>query len=325
MNHKRRQVLSAAVGCVMASMPAWAFAQGFPSKAVTILVASAPGGPLDAAARAVAQYLTGVWGVPVVVDHRPGAGGTIAAAALARAPADGLTLMLATRAVAINPSLYEKLTFDTANDIAPVAMINEQPNMLVVPRAFPAKNIPELIQLLRQNPGKYTFGSAGNGGIPHMAGEMFMRASGTKLIHVPYKGTAPLLNDLLAGRVDMTFASPPSVASPLSDGRIRALAIASPKRSPLLPDVATFAELGLQDMNITSWYGLFAPARTSPEVIRKINADVVAFLKTPAAIKWITGQGAHPTPISVQDFNAEFQRDLVTFSALLKSMGVKLD
>jgi tripartite-type tricarboxylate transporter receptor subunit TctC len=322
---RRRHVIQAAAGWSAVSFAGLAAGQAFPSKPVTILVASAPGGPLDAAARLVAQHLTTAWAQSVVIEHRAGAGGTIAAGALARAVPDGHTLMMATRAVVINPSLYDKLPFDTATDIVPVAMVNEQPNLLVVPRAFPGQTMPELLKLVRQNPGKYSFGSPGNGGIPHLAGEMFMRATGTRLIHVPYRGAGPLMNDFLAGRVDMTFASPGTVVGQLGDGRITALAVASPERSPLAPSVPTFAELGIKDMNITSWYGLFAPARTPAAIVRKINADVVGFLRSPGGAQKIAQQGAQPTPLSVEEFQGEFQRDLAGFAALLKGMNVKIE
>ncbi|MCD6076459.1 MAG: LacI family transcriptional regulator [Ramlibacter sp.] len=319
---KRTLVLLAAAAL---ALPALAATPAYPAKAVTILVASAPGGPLDDAARRLGQHLTSIWNVPVVVDHRPGAGGTIAAAALARAPADGHTLLIATRAIVVNPALYEKLTFDTATDIQPVAKVNEQPTLLAVARHFPAKTYADVIALLRKDPGKYSFGSAGNGGIPHIAGEMFMRASGTKMIHVPYKGLAPVLTDMQAGRIDMTFASPQTVSAFLADGRLKAIAVASPARSPLSPDLPTFAELGLKDMNISSWYGLFAPAKTAPEIVQKINAGVVDFQKSAAAQKWLREQGAEATPQSVQQFTEDFHRDLVAMSDLLKRLGVKAE
>lgn len=321
----RRQLVLAAAVWSGASVPHLAGAQSYPTKTVTIMVASAPGGPLDSTARMLGQHLGTLWGVPVVVDNRPGAGGTIAAGLLARAEPDGHTLMLATRAIVINPSLYKKLPFDTASEIAPVAMINEQPNLLVVPKSFPARTVQDLVKLARQNPGKYSFGSPGNGGIPHLAGEMFMRATGTRLVHVPYRGAGPLMTDLLGGRIDMTFASPGTVVAQLGDGQVRALAIASPSRSPLAPGVPTFAELSVKDMNITSWYGLFAPAKTPVATIKRINTDVVAFLKADSNAKRIAAQGAQATPMSVEAFNAEFKGDLAAFATLLKGMNVQVD
>jgi len=326
MDPNRRLFVTAAAGCLAASLPGLARAQAFPSKAVTIIVATPPGGPLDAAARMVGQNLTAVWGVPVVVDHKPGAGGTIAAAALARAPADGHTLLLAQRAVTINASLYKKLPFDTATEIAPVAMINEHTNILVVPKAFPAQNVTELLALLRQRPGQHSFGSVGAGGVSHIAGEMFMRATGTQLIHVPYRGVAPLLNELLAGRLDMTFTSVASVMPQLNDGRVRGLAVASMQRSPMVSDVPTFAELRVNNMNISSWHALFAPGKTPADVMRKINADVVALLRKPETVKWIASQGASPAPaLSVDEFHADFRRDIADFAALLKGLNIQPD
>lgn len=321
---KRRQVLLRAAGLAAACAPPLVWAQSFPSKNVTLVVASAPGGPLDAAARLVAQHLTTAWGQSVIVDHKAGAGGTVAAAALARAPADGHTLMFSTRAVVINPSLYERLPFDTATEISPVAMVNDQPNMLVVPHSLPVQSLQELLALVRQNPGKHSFGSPGNGGIPHLAGELFMRSTGAKLIHVPFKGAGPLMNDLLAGRIDMTFGSPGTFVSQMKDGKVMPLAVASPKRSPLMPEVPTFTELGVKDVNITSWYGMFAPAKTPANVLNRINTDVVAYLKSPDAARRIAAQGAHPTPMSLDEFNSEFKRDLALFSSLVKTLNIKL-
>jgi tripartite-type tricarboxylate transporter receptor subunit TctC len=320
----RRKILTQGLATLSAIYaPSFVKAQSFPTKPVTLIVASAPGGPLDAAARLVAQHLTGVWGQSVVVDHKAGAGGTIAAAALARATADGHTLMLSTRAVVINPSLYDKLPFETLSDIAPVAMVNEQPNVLGVPTTLSVQTLSELLNLVRKNPGVHSFGSPGNGGIPHIAGEMFMRSTGTKLIHVPYKGAGPLMNDLLAGRIDMTFGSPGTFVAHMKDGKIIPLAVASPKRSPLMPEVPTFAELGVQDVNITSWYGLFAPGKTPINVLSRINTDITAFLRTPEGAKRILAQGAHPTPLSLDEFSAEFKRDLSSFPALVKTLGLK--
>lgn len=322
---KRRQILlQGAAGLAGSCIAPLVRAQAFPSKTVTLMVASAPGGPLDAAARLVAQHLTTAWGQSVVVDHKAGAGGTVAAAALARAPADGHTLMFSTRAVVINPSLYEKLPFDTATEIAPVAMVNEQPNLLVVPRSLPVQSLHELLALVRQNPGKHSFGSPGNGGIPHLAGELFMRSTGAKLIHVPFKGAGPLMNDLLAGRVDMTFGSPGTFVSQVKEGKVMPLAVASPTRSSLMPEVPTFAELGVKDVNITSWYGIFAPAKTPASILNRINTDVVAFLKSPDGTRRIAAQGAHPTPMSLDEFNSEFKRDLTLFSSLVKTLNIKL-
>jgi tripartite-type tricarboxylate transporter receptor subunit TctC len=190
MRSKRRALLLLPAACLVPTIVARAASSAYPAKAVTILVASAAGGPLDEAARRLGLYLSTRWGVPTVIDDRGGAGGTIAASILARAPADGYTLMLSTRGIVINPSLYSNLSFDTANDILPVAKLNEQSTILVAAKHVPARNFEELMGSIRQQPGKFSYGSAGNGGIPHIAGEIFMKASGAKITHVPFKGLA---------------------------------------------------------------------------------------------------------------------------------------
>lgn len=322
--YKRRTWSALVAVCIALAAPV-AKSQAFPSKAVTILLASTPGGPLDASARMVAQHLSSVWGVSVLVDYRPGAGGTIAAGTLARAPADGHTLMISTRAVVINPSLYSKLPFDTETDIAPVALINEQPNLLVVSKDFPAKTVPELLKLLQQNPGKYTYGSAGHGGIPHMAAEMFMQATGFKLVHIPYKGAASLMTDLLGGRVDMTFSSPGTSISQISVGKVIPIAIAAQSRTPLMPNIPTFAEFGVKNFSITSWYGLFAPSKTPQATLRKINSDLNSYLKSPDTVKRFATGGSVPRPLTLEEFNAEFKRDLQNFAKLLRDLDIKVD
>ena len=302
-----------------------AIAQNFPSKPITLIVSSAPAGPLDAAGRMLADYLSKSLGKPVVIENRPGASGAVAAGILAKSPADGYTLMISTRAITINPSLYQKLPFDTSKAFTPVAMVMGQPNLLVVGKDFPARTVPQLIQVLKDNPEKYTFGSPGSGGIPHLAGEMFKSFTGTSILHIPYKGAAPLMTDLLGGRVDMTFSSPGTALAQINEGKVFPIAIASDKRSPLLPNIPTFAEYGIKGFNIESWYGVFAPAGTPSEVVKLLNQEINAFLRTEDAKKRISNLGATPVILSPEEFKILFDDDLSRFNKLVRQLSIGVD
>jgi tripartite-type tricarboxylate transporter receptor subunit TctC len=264
-------------------------------------------------------------GKPVVIENRPGASGAVAAGILAKAPADGYTLMISTRAITINASLYQKLPFDTSKAFIPVAMVMGQPNLLVVGKDFPARTVPQLIQVLKENPEKYTFGSPGSGGIPHLAGEMFKSFTGTSILHIPYKGAAPLMTDLLGGRVDMTFSSPGTALAQINEGKVFPIAIASDKRSPLLPNIPTFAEYGIKGFNIESWYGVFAPAGTPSEVVKLLNQEINAFLRTDDAKKRISNLGATPAIISPEEFKILFDEDLTRFNKLVRQLSIGVD
>jgi tripartite-type tricarboxylate transporter receptor subunit TctC len=301
-----------------------AIAQNFPSRPITLIVSSAPAGPLDAAGRMLADYLSKSLGKPVVIENRPGASGAVAAGILAKAPADGYTLMISTRAITINPSLY-KLPFDTSKAFMPVAMVMGQPNLLVVGKDFPARTVPQLIQVLKDNPEKYTFGSPGSGGIPHLAGEMFKSFTGTSILHIPYKGAAPLMTDLLGGRVDMTFSSPGTALAQVNEGKVFPIAIASDKRSPLLPNIPTFAEYGIKGFNIESWYGVFAPSGTPLDVVKLLNQEINAFLRTEDAKKRISNLGATPVILNPEEFKILFDDDLSRFSKLVRQLSIGVD
>ncbi|MEI7532115.1 MAG: tripartite tricarboxylate transporter substrate binding protein [Betaproteobacteria bacterium] len=301
------------------------FAQTFPNKPITLIVSSAPAGPLDAAGRMLSDYLSKRLGRAVVIENRPGASGAIAAGILAKAPADGYTLMISTRAITINPALYHKLPFDTGKDFVPVAMVMEQVNLLVVSKDFPARTVPQLIKILKDNPDKYSFGSPGNGGIPHLAGEMFKSLSGTSILHIPYKGAAPLMTDLLGGRVDMTFSSPGTALAQVNEGKVFPIAIASEKRSSLLPNIPTFSEYGLKGFNIDSWYGVFAPSGTPAEITRLLNQEINNYLKTEDARKRITNLGASPVIMTSEEFKTIFDDDIIRFSKLVRQLAIGVD
>ena len=315
--------IALALFCSGISVPS--LAQNFPNKPLTLIVSSAPAGPLDAAGRMLSDYLSRNLGKPVVIENRPGASGAVAAGLLAKASPDGYTLMITTRAITINPSLHQKLPFDTSKAFTPIAMVMEQANLLVVGKDFPARTVPQLIKVLKENPEKYSFGSPGNGGLPHLAGEMFKSFTGTSILHIPYKGAAPLMTDLLGGRVDMTFSSPGTALAQISEGKVFPIAIASEKRSPLLPQIPTFAEFGIKGFHIDSWYGVFAPTGTPPEIVKLLNQEINNFLRTEDGKKRIGNLGATPTPQSAEDFKVLFDEDLLRFGKLVRQLAIGVD
>lgn len=294
-----------------------------PRHPVRLVAVSTPAGSLDSTARAVAEHLSKAWGQPVLVDNRPGANGTIAAGIVAKAPADGLTLLYSTRVISMNAALY-KLPFDTTA-LVPVAMILNQPTLLVVGKKFAAHDLPGFLRLARETPGKYSFGSTGNGSVPHLAGESFQKVSGLKLIHVPYKGGAPVMNDIMAGTIDMTFGSVGSTISQIRDGSAVPLAIAADKRAPQLPNVPTFAEAGLPGYYVDSWYGVFAPPGTPPETVQAINAEINRYLRSPEAAKKFDGMGATPASSTPASFRKEFDGDLVMYRQMAQELNLKAE
>ncbi len=315
---------------VIATALAWGSASvnaadpAYPTRAITLVVSSAASGPLDTTARIVADHLSKAWGHPVIVDNRPGANGTIGSALVAKAPADGYTLLYTTRAISMNAALYSKLPYET-KAFTPIVRVLDQPNMLVVSKKFAARDVPTLMKLLRENPGKYNYASTGSGGVPHIAGETFKKATGTSIMHIPYKGAAPLMNDIIGGTIDMTFSSPGTSMAFINDGQVFPVAIASAKRSPLLPNVPTFAEFGIQGVNVDSWYGIFAPPGTPDFVVKKVHQEANRFLRTPEAARRFEALGASPAVESTETFKADFEEDLVFHRKLALELGLKVE
>ncbi len=255
-------------------------AEPYPSKPVRIVVPLSAGAA-DTLARAIAVKLGEKWGQPVVVENRPGAGTTLGTDVVAKAPADGYSLLMATFSHAVNATFYRHLPFDTVKDFSTVTLVASAPNVLEVPAASPAKSVGELIAQAKGQPDQLNFASAGNGSSSHLAGELFKTMTGAKITHVPYKGAAPALNDLLGGRVQMSFDPLPSSLSHIKAGKLRALAVTTSSRSPVLPDVPTLAEAGLPGYELNGWSGLLVRSGTPPEIVRKLNEDIVAILRTP--------------------------------------------
>jgi len=301
-------------------------AADYPSRPVTLVVAFTPGGASDVLARILGRKLEQVLGQPFVIDNRPGAGGNVAAEAVAHGAADGYTLLVGNNAIiATNAALYKKINFDPERDFAPVGLIGSQANILVVNPAVPANSLAELIALAKANPGKLNFASSGHGLAAHLAGELFKAEAKIDIVHVPYKGAAPALQDVIAGHVQMMFATASSVVPQIRDGKVRPLAVATLKRTAVLPEIATMDELGLKDFDATTWHGLVAPARTPPEVIATLNRALAATLSDAAVKKSLGDLGVDIIGGSPQAFAAYIRSEIPKWTAIIKASGATLD
>lgn len=322
---KRRCVLSLLTTLWVASS---AFAQSasavFPSKPVRIVVPQTPGGASDALARIVGQKLSEKWGQAVVVENRPGAGGNIGMDAVAKAPGDGYTLLMSyVGSHAINPSIYNKLPFDPEADFVAVATLANVPFVAVVNAAVPVSNIKGLVTYAANKP--VSFGSAGNGSVNHLLGEMFNTASGAKMQHVPYKGAAPALTDLISGQIQVVFTSLPSVAQHIRGGTVKGLAVTGSKRASAFKDIPTIAESGFPGFVINPWFGLFASKGTPMTVARQINADVKKVLEEKDVQDRFAALGAEPFESTPQELQAMLHADIKTWAAVVKSSGATAD
>ena len=303
-----------------------ASAQTYPTKPVRIIVPQAPGGASDALARIIGQRLSERWHQPVVVENRAGAGGLIGTDAVAKSAPDGYTLLLAYDGThAVNASLYKTLPFDPIKDFVTVATLANVPFVLAVNAASPAKDVRQFIELGRASPGKMTYGSAGNGSVNHLLGAMFGKGAGVQFVHVPYKGAAPAITDLIGGSLDSVFTSIPSVISHIQSGRVRALAVTSAKRSAALPDVPTIAESGLAGFAVAPWFGLLAPASTPADIVSRINDDVAALMMTKEVTVAFAAQGAEPFRTTPAEFGALLRSDIERWAVVVRETGAKVD
>lgn len=310
---------------LLAAGPAAAQA-AYPSKTITIIVPFAAGGTTDILARIVGQALTAELGQTVIVDNRAGAGGNIGGQAAARSPADGYTLFMGTVGThAINAALYKKMPFDPIKDFAPLTRVANVPNLLVANPAQPFKTVKELIAYAKANPGKLNFGSSGNGSSIHLSGELFKSMAKVDMQHVPYKGSAPAVTDLLGNQISVMFDNMPSAIQHVRSGKLRAIAVTTARRSPELPDVPTIAEAGVPGYEATSWFGMFAPAATPPAVITKLNAALVKVLAKPEIKKQINDQGAEVYSETSQQFAAFIQKESVKWGKVVKESGASMD
>lgn len=310
---------------LLATVPAAAQAV-YPNKTITIIVPFSAGGTTDILARIVGQALTTELGQTVVVDNRAGAGGNIGGQAAARAPADGYTLFMGTVGThAINASLYKKMPFDPIKDFAPLTRVANVPNLLVANPAQPFKNVKELIAYGKAHPGQLNFGSSGNGTSIHLSGELFKTMAKVDMQHVPYKGSAPAMTDLLGNQIAIMFDNMPSAIQHVRSGKLRAIAVTTAKRSPELPDVPTIAEAGVPGYEATSWFGLFAPAGTPPAVISKLNTAIVKVLANSEIKKKINEQGAEVYSETPEQFAAFIQKESVKWGKVVRDSGASLD
>lgn len=316
----RRQILTAA----LALASTWAAAQGaWPTRPVTMVVPFPPGGGTDTGARLMAEQLSRKWGQPVVVDNRGGAAGQVGADAVAKAKPDGYTLMMGNIGTqAINPSLYPRMAVDPGKAFAPVSMVAELPLAMMVNPALPAKTVQEFIALAKAQPGKLSYSSSGAGGAPHLAAEMFKDATGTFILHVPYRGGGPAIADLLAGHVQASFMTVLEASGHIKAGKLRALAVTSAQRVSALPEVPTLAESGLKDFNSVSWIGLLAPAGTPPELVERISADVRETVAKPEVGARLLAQGAVPKATTPAAFAKLIADDRARYARIIKARGI---
>jgi tripartite-type tricarboxylate transporter receptor subunit TctC len=303
-----------------------ASAQGFPSKPIRLITLTTAGGSLDTLARLVAGKLTEQMGQSVVVENRTGAGGNVGADVVAKAIPDGYTIGMNTVSThGINPSLYgASMPFDAIKDFAPITQLAELKNVAVVTPSVPAKNVQELIQHARANPNRISFGSAGSGTSQHLSGELFKMKTGTQMQHIPYKGAAQAMPDLLSGQIQLMFVSVPEALGHIKSGKLRAVGVTSRQRSPVLPDVPSIAEQGL-DFDVSAWFGLVAPAGTPRPIVNRYNAEVVKALQQPDVRARLAGIGMDPVTMSPEQF-AQFIRDeIARWAPVVKASGARVD
>jgi tripartite-type tricarboxylate transporter receptor subunit TctC len=298
-------------------------AQTYPDRPVHLVVPWPAGGGTDIFARAISQQLQRSLGQTFVVDNRPGASGNLGASMVARADPDGYTIMLGTITLATNPSLYKSLDFDATKDLATVTLVAGVPHMLVVNPTMPVKNVKELIALAKQKPGKLTYSSAGVGSPFQIAAELFKQSAGVDILHVPYRGGAPAIADVIGDHVDMTFANLVAVLPLAKSGQVRALAVTGAKRSSAAPDVPTMAEAGLPGYEFTSWFGVLAPTHTPLAIIEKLNVEIVKALRSPGVSRSLSEQGAELIASTPEEFEAFLNRETAKWSRVIRAAGIK--
>ena len=305
-----------------AQAPATGSAQGYPTKPIRLIVALAPGGGVDTAGRMLGQKFTDAWGQQVVAENRPGAGGTIATELVARAAPDGYTLLMVSMGFTITPALY-KLSYDSIRDFAPVSLFVQSATVLSVHPSLPVKTVKDLIAFTKERPNQILFSSSGNGSGQHLVMEMLNRMSGLQLLHVPYKGTAPSILDLVAGRVSVTAASAISTLPHVRNNRLRALAVTGAKRSPSAPSLPTIAEAGVSGFALDQWYAVFAPAATPRDIVNKLYGEVAKTANDPANRERLLGLGLDPVASAPDEFAAYVKTETVKWGKLVREAGIR--
>jgi tripartite-type tricarboxylate transporter receptor subunit TctC len=313
------------ISLLLAAFPASAQApDAYPSKPLRFILPFPPGGPTDILGRLLGERLASSLGQPVIVENRGGAGGNVGAEAAAKSAADGYTLVLVAPSLAISPSLYSKLNYDPLRDFAPVSLVATVPNVIVTQPAL-APTLQEFIALAKAKPGGMNFGSGGSGTSNHLAGELFNIVTGTKLVHVPYKGVNLAMNDILAGSIHLVVIGLPAAAPHIKSGRLRALAVIAPQRLPALPAVPTVAEAGLPVFEVTTWYGVLAPAGTPQPVVARLNAELVKILYSPDMKDKLNAIGTDPVTSTPEEFAAYLRQETAKWANVVRKAGLKAD
>jgi tripartite-type tricarboxylate transporter receptor subunit TctC len=313
------------VALLLSSLILGAAAQDYPTRPVRFILPFPPGGGTDILGRLISDRLSAALGQPVVTENRGGAGGNVGAEAAAHSAPDGYTILLAAPSLAISPSLYSKLNYDPVKDLAPISLVATVPNVMITHPSVPAQTLQEFIALARQKPGAMNFGSGGSGTSNHLAGELFNIVAGAKLVHVPYKGVNLAMNDVLSGRIHLVVIGVPAAAPHIKSGRLRALAIIAPQRAPALPDVPTVAEAGLANFEVTTWYGVFAPAGTPRPVISRLNSELVRIMHTPDMRERLAAMATEPRTSTPEDFAAYLQQEIAKWGDVVRKAGLKAD
>lgn len=317
---KRRLVLAAMAAACVAPVHA---ADDYPSRPINIIVPFAAGGSTDSIARTIGKGLSTAFKQPVIVENRPGAGSIIGTATVTKANPDGYTLLMSTIALAINAGMRPNMPFDPIKDLAPITQISSLPLILVVNQKVPANNLKEFVALAKSQAGKLNYASSGTGTSPHLAGEMFKTMAGIQMTHVPYKGNGPVLQDLLAGHVDLHFGLAGAMLPHIRDGKLKAIAVTTEKRVEALPDVPTIAESGYPDYEINSWQGMYAPAGTPKEIIAKINGEVVRMVKSPELQQLLAKEGATPVGSTPEAFAKHVASEIRKWEKVAKESGAR--
>ncbi|MGE5522384.1 MAG: tripartite tricarboxylate transporter substrate binding protein [Rhodospirillaceae bacterium] len=320
--HTKRALIAAAAACVCTGS---AMAQNFPTKPVRIVVGLAPGGGTDIVSRLVGQKLSGEIGQQVIIDNRPGASGNIAAEIVAKAPADGYTLIVVTASHAINPSLYSKMAYDPIKDFAAVSQLTEQPYLFVVNPNVPAKSVKEFIALAKSRKGGLTYASSGAGLLGHLGMELLKTQAKFEAVHVPYKGAGPALADTIGGQVDAFLPTIISGSPQVKNGKVRAIGVTTLKRSPLLPEIPTIAEQGFPGFEVSGWYGALTPAGTPKEIVSYLQREIAKVLRSPDVKEKLAAQGAEGVGNTPEQFSAYVQSEAVKWGKVVKRVGVRVD
>lgn len=322
MNAHALPLLSAIAALVLSTSPALAQSQAYPTKPVRMIIALAPGGGTDTIGRYLAQKMSEAWGQNVVADNRPGAGGSIATELVAKSAPDGYTMLTNSSGVTITPSIM-KLGYDPRKDLLPVSLAVISPGVLVVHPSLPVKSVQDLITHAKSKPGELLFSSSGQGSGQHLAMELFAQMTGLKLTHVPYKGTAPSITDVVAGRISMTIASVISTRPFFTTGKLRALAVVGPKRTPALPDYPTIAESGVPGFGYNNWYAVFLPGGTPKPIAVRVQEVITKAVTTPDAQKLLIGQGLDPVGSTVDEFTKMYLEEIPRWAKVVKTVGLQ--